>query len=588
MIRCATITPSPDESPAGSLRPSSNDALSPPPVDLLKRAPSEAGFTSDASGAGIGPMTRAVGIDLGTTNTVVAVVEGGEPTIVANAEGSRTTPSVVCFAQDGTVFVGQSAKNQVITNAERTVSSVKRHMGTDWMTDDIDGKRYLAHEISAIVLQKLKRDVDAYMGEEIADAVITVPAYFDDTQRQATKEAGQMAGFNVVRIINEPGAAALAYGLESSDKDQNVLIFALGGGTFDVSVLEIGEGVIEVKAASGDNRLGGDDWDARISAWLVDKCKSFHGIDLARDRMAMQRVHEASERAKIELSSQNTTTINLPYITVDADRNPLFLDESLSRRELQRITSDLLDRTRNPLERAISDAGLHVGDIDQIIMVGGATYMPAVTDLVTEVLGKEPIRTINPDLVVAAGAALAAGAMGGEPARSAVSPDAVPTTRSHSNGDSGIFISYRRSDDPSFAGRLHDRLAAKFGEAQIFMDVDRIELGLDFGEELERSLNSCSLMIAIIGRGWLDARAEDGSRRLDNPDDWVRLEIASALRRGIRVIPVLANGARMPRHGELPADLASLARRNAHSMSHARFGSDILKLISTIEQVLSS
>src|SRR5882757_2760161 len=291
-------------------------------------------------------MARAVGIDLGATNSVVAVLEGGEPTVIANSEGSRTTPSVVAFARNGEVLVGQSAKNQAVTNVDRTIRSVKRHIGTDWTTDDIDGKKYTAQEISARVLQKLKRDAEAYLGEDITDAVITVPAYFEDAQRQATKEAGQIAGLNVLRIVNEPTAAALAYGLEKGEKEQTILVFDLGGGTFDVSLLEIGEGVVEVRATSGDNHLGGDDWDDRIVGWLVDKFKGTSGIDLTKDKMAMQRLREAAEKAKIELSSSQSTSINLPYITVDADKNPLFLDEQLTRAEFQKITQDLLDRTR--------------------------------------------------------------------------------------------------------------------------------------------------------------------------------------------------------------------------------------------------
>src|SRR5690348_4643597 len=360
-------------------------------------------------------MARAVGIDLGTTNSVVAVLEGGEPTVIANSEGSRTTPSVVAFARNGEVLVGQSAKNQAVTNVDRTIRSVKRHIGTGWSTPDIDGKKYSAQEISARVLQKLKRDAEAYLGEEITDAVITVPAYFEDAQRQATKEAGQIAGLNVLRIVNEPTAAALAYGLDKGEKEQTILVFDLGGGTFDVSLLEIGEGVVEVKATNGDNHLGGDDWDERIITWLVDKFKSSQGIDLTRDKMAMQRLREAAERAKIELSSQNTATINLPYITVDADKNPLFLDETLSRAEFQRITSDLLDRTRAPFNQVVKDAGISVGQIDHVVMVGGSTRMPAVTELVKELTGgKEPNKGVNPDEVVAVGAALQAGVLRGE------------------------------------------------------------------------------------------------------------------------------------------------------------------------------
>ena len=355
-------------------------------------------------------MARAVGIDLGTTNSVVAVLEGGEPTVIANSEGSRTTPSIVAFAKNGEVLIGQPAKNQAVTNVDRTVRSVKRHMGTDWKTE-IDGKSYSAQEISARVLMKLKRDAEAYLGEPITDAVITVPAYFEDAQRQATKEAGQIAGLNVLRIVNEPTAAALAYGLDKGEKEQTILVFDLGGGTFDVSLLEIGEGVVEVRATSGDNHLGGDDWDQRIVDWLVDKFKQSSGIDLTKDKMALQRIREAAEKAKIELSSSNSANINLPYITVDADKNPLFLDETLTRAEFQRITSDLLDRTRAPFNNVIKDAGIKVGDIDHVVMVGGSTRMPAVTDLVKEMAGGEPNKGVNPDEVVAVGAALQAGVL---------------------------------------------------------------------------------------------------------------------------------------------------------------------------------
>ncbi len=360
-------------------------------------------------------MARAVGIDLGTTNSVVAVLEGGEPTVIANSEGARTTPSVVAFARNGEVLVGQSAKNQAVTNVDRTIRSVKRHIGTGWTTPDVDGKKYSAQEISARVLQKLKRDAEAYLGEDITDAVITVPAYFEDAQRQATKEAGQIAGLNVLRIVNEPTAAALAYGLDKGQKEQTILVFDLGGGTFDVSLLEIGEGVVEVKATNGDNHLGGDDWDERVIAWLVERFRASQGIDLAKDKMAMQRLREAAERAKIELSSQTTATINLPYITVDSDKNPLFLDESLSRAEFQRITSDLLDRTRAPFNQVVKDAGISVGEIDHVVLVGGSTRMPAVTELVKELTGgKEPNKGVNPDEVVAVGAALQAGVLRGE------------------------------------------------------------------------------------------------------------------------------------------------------------------------------
>ncbi len=359
-------------------------------------------------------MSRAVGIDLGTTNSVVAVLEGGEPTVIANAEGARTTPSIVAFAKNGEVLVGEVAKRQAVTNVDRTIRSVKRHMGTNW-TVNIDGKTYTAQEISARVLGKLKRDAESYLGEPVVDAVITVPAYFNDAQRQSTKEAGEIAGLNVLRIVNEPTAAALAYGLDKGEKEQTILVFDLGGGTFDVSLLEIGDGVVEVKATAGDNKLGGDDWDERVVKYLVDKFKMANGIDLTKDKMAMQRIREAAEKAKIELSSSQQTSINLPYITVDAEKNPLFLDESLSRAEFQKITSDLLDRTRNPFHQVIKDAGVKVGDIDHVVMVGGSTRMPAVTELVKELTGgKEPNKGVNPDEVVAVGAALQAGVLRGE------------------------------------------------------------------------------------------------------------------------------------------------------------------------------
>ncbi len=359
-------------------------------------------------------MARAVGIDLGTTNSVVAVLEGGEPTVIANSEGSRTTPSIVAFAKNGEVLTGQPAKNQAVTNVDRTVRSVKRHMGTDWSTE-VDGKSYSAQEISARVLMKLKRDAEAYLGEPITDAVITVPAYFEDAQRQATKEAGQVAGLNVLRIVNEPTAAALAYGLDKGDKEQTILVFDLGGGTFDVSLLEIGEGVVEVRATSGDNHLGGDDWDQRIVDWLVDKFKQSAGIDLNKDKMALQRIREAAEKAKIELSSSNSANINLPYITVDSEKNPMFLDETLSRAEFQRITSDLLDRARAPFNNVIKDAGVKVADIDHVVLVGGSTRMPAVSDLVKELTGgQEPNKGVNPDEVVAIGATLQAGVLRGD------------------------------------------------------------------------------------------------------------------------------------------------------------------------------
>ncbi|MDO4929194.1 MAG: molecular chaperone DnaK [Corynebacterium sp.] len=359
-------------------------------------------------------MARAVGIDLGTTNSVVSVLEGGEPVVIANSEGSRTTPSVVAFAKNGEVLVGQSAKNQAVTNVDRTIRSVKRHIGTDW-TVEIDDKKYTPQEISARTLMKLKRDAESYLGEDVADAVITVPAYFSDAQRQATKEAGQIAGLNVLRIVNEPTAAALAYGLEKGEKEQTILVFDLGGGTFDVSLLEIGDGVVEVRATAGDNELGGDDWDQRIVDWLVEKFKAANGVDLSKDKMAMQRLREAAEKAKIELSAQQSASINLPYITVDSDKNPLFLDETLSRTEFQKITQDLLDRTKTPFNQVIKDAGVSISEIDHVVLVGGSTRMPAVSELVKELTGgREPNKGVNPDEVVAVGAALQAGVLRGE------------------------------------------------------------------------------------------------------------------------------------------------------------------------------
>jgi len=357
-------------------------------------------------------MARAVGIDLGTTNSVVAVLEGGEPTVIPNAEGSRTTPSVVAFAKGGEVLVGEVAKRQAVTNIDRTIRSVKRHMGTNW-TVDIDGKAYTPQEISARVLMKLKRDAEAYLGEPVTNAVITVPAYFSDAERQATKEAGEIAGLSVDRIINEPTAAALAYGLDKSD-EQTILVFDLGGGTFDVSLLEIADGVFEVKATKGDNRLGGDDWDQRVVDWLVTQFKNANGIDLSKDKMARQRLQEAAERAKIELSSAQEASINLPYITAGAE-GPLHLDERLTRAEFQRMTQDLLDRCRSPFNAVIADANTSIAKIDHVILVGGSTRMPAVVDLVKELTGgKEPNKGVNPDEVVALGASLQAGVLKGE------------------------------------------------------------------------------------------------------------------------------------------------------------------------------
>ena len=358
-------------------------------------------------------MARAVGIDLGTTNSVIAVLEGGEPTVIPNAEGSRTTPSVVAFTKNGEVLTGEVAKRQAVTNPERTIRSVKRHMGTSW-TSQIDGKTYHPQQISAFVLQKLKRDGEAYLGEPITNAVITVPAYFGDAERQATKEAGEIAGLTVDRIINEPTAAALAYGLDKGDQEQTVLVFDLGGGTFDVSLLDISEGVFEVKATKGDPRLGGDDWDQRVIDWLVTQFKNKTGIDLAKDKMAGQRLKEAAERAKIELSQVQETEINLPYITAGAE-GPLHLEEKLTRAEFQRMTQDLLDRCKGPFQSVLSDANTSVSKIDHVILVGGSTRMPAVADLVKELTGgKEPNKSVNPDEVVALGAALQAGVLKGE------------------------------------------------------------------------------------------------------------------------------------------------------------------------------
>lgn len=359
-------------------------------------------------------MARAVGIDLGTTNSCVSVLEGGEATVIANAEGARTTPSIVAFAKNGEVLVGEVAKRQSVTNVERTIRSVKRHMGTNW-TMDVDGKKYTAQEISARILQKLKRDAEAYLGDTVTDAVITVPAYFNDAQRQATKEAGEIAGLNVLRIINEPTSAALAYGLDKGDKEQTILVFDLGGGTFDVSLLEIGDGVVEVKATNGDNHLGGDDWDQSVVDYLVKTFAAKTGMDLTKDKMAMQRVREAAEKAKIELSSSQQTSINLPYITVDAEKNPLFLDETITRAQFQAMTSDLLERCRKPFQAVLKDAGIPVSDIHHVVLVGGSTRMPAVVDLVKELTGgREPNKGVNPDEVVAVGASLQAGVIKGE------------------------------------------------------------------------------------------------------------------------------------------------------------------------------
>ena len=356
-------------------------------------------------------MPKAVGIDLGTTNSVVSVLEAGEPVVVPNAEGSRTTPSVVAFSKTGEVLVGEVAKRQAITNPDRTIRSVKRHMGTDWSID-IDGRAYTAQEISARVLQKLKRDAEAYLGDSVNQAVVTVPAYFGDAERQATKEAGEIAGLEVLRIINEPTAAALAYGLDK-DHDQTILVFDLGGGTFDVSILDLGEGVFEVKSTAGNTHLGGDDWDQRVIDWLVSEFKNAHGVDLSADKMAVQRLKEAAEKAKIELSSLQETNVNLPFITATSE-GPLHLDLTLTRSKFQELSADLLDSCRGPFEQAIRDAGLSKEEIDRVILVGGSTRMPAVADLVHELTGKDADKGVNPDEAVAVGASLQAGVLKGD------------------------------------------------------------------------------------------------------------------------------------------------------------------------------
>ncbi|MGE9808533.1 MULTISPECIES: molecular chaperone DnaK [unclassified Janibacter] len=365
-------------------------------------------------------MARAVGIDLGTTNSAVAVLEGGEPTIIANAEGGRTTPSVVAFSKGGEVLVGEVAKRQAVTNADRTLRSVKRHIGTDWKSEDIDGKQYTAQEISARTLQKLKRDAEAYLGEEVTDAVITVPAYFDDHERQATKEAGEIAGLNVLRIVNEPTAAALAYGLDKGKEDELILVFDLGGGTFDVSLLEVGKdpedgfSTIQVRATSGDNQLGGDDWDERIVKHLLTTVKNSSGVDLSKDKIAMQRLRDAAEQAKKELSSATNTNISMQYLSM-SENGPIHLDESLSRAQFEQMTKDLLDRTKAPFQNVIKDAGISLSEIDHVVLVGGSTRMPAVSELVKEMTGgKEPNKGVNPDEVVALGASLQAGVLKGE------------------------------------------------------------------------------------------------------------------------------------------------------------------------------
>ncbi|SDP49883.1 molecular chaperone DnaK [Pedococcus dokdonensis] len=365
-------------------------------------------------------MARAVGIDLGTTNSAVAVLEGGEPTIIANAEGGRTTPSVVAFSKGGEVLVGEIAKRQAVTNVDRTIRSVKRHIGTDWKSPEIDGKTYTAQEISARILQKLKRDAESYLGEDVTDAVITVPAYFDDHERQATKEAGEIAGLNVLRIINEPTAAALAYGLDKGKEDELILVFDLGGGTFDVSLLEVGKdpedgfSTIQVRATSGDNQLGGDDWDERIVNHLLTTVKNTSGVDLSKDKIAMQRLRDAAEQAKKELSSSTSTNVSMQYLSM-SENGPIHLEETISRAQFEQLTKDLLDRTKQPFQNVIKDAGIALSDIDHVVLVGGSTRMPAVSALVKELTGgKEPNKGVNPDEVVAVGASLQAGVLKGE------------------------------------------------------------------------------------------------------------------------------------------------------------------------------
>ena len=400
-------------------------------------------------------MPKAVGIDLGTTNSVVSTLEAGDPVVIPNAEGSRTTPSVVAFSKAAEVLVGEVAKRQAITNPDRTVRSVKRHMGTSWSID-IDGKKYTAQEISARILQKLKRDAEAYLGDSVNQAVITVPAYFDDAQRTATKEAGQIAGLEVLRIINEPTAAALAYGLDK-ESDQTILVFDLGGGTFDVSVLEIGEGVFEVKSTHGDTQLGGDDWDQKVIDWLVTSFKNDHGVDLSKDGMAMQRLKEAAEKAKIELSAVQQTTVNLPFITA-TNEGPLHLDYNLTRAKFQELTADLVEKLRSPFQQAIDDAGVDLVEIDHVILVGGSTRMPAIQDLVHDLTGKEPHKGVNPDEVVAVGAAIQAGVLKGEVKDVLLARRDPAVARHRDQGRRGHQADRAQHHDPDPAHRgLHHR-----------------------------------------------------------------------------------------------------------------------------------
>ena len=414
-----------------------------------------------------------------------SVLEGGDPVVIPNAEGSRTTPSVVAFSKSGEVLVGEVAKRQAITNPDRTFRSIKRHMGEDWKSDDVDGKRYTPQEISARILMKLKRDAESYLGDTVTQAVITVPAYFDDAQRTATKEAGQIAGLEVLRIINEPTAAALAYGLDKGAEDETVLVFDLGGGTFDVSVLEIGDGVFEVKSTHGDTHLGGDDWDQRVIDWLVQQFKSAHGVDLANDRMAAQRLKEAAEKAKIELSQVQQTQINLPFITATAD-GPLHLDESLSRSKFQEMTADLIERCRIPFEQALKDAGVAKGDLHHVILVGGSTRMPAVQDLVINLTGKEPNKSVNPDEVVAVGAAIQAGVLRGD-VKDVLLLDVTPLSPRHRDQgrrDDQAHRAQHHDPDPAHRGVHHGRghaavgrdprAAGRAGDGQLQQDARQV------------------------------------------------------------------------------------------------------------------
>jgi molecular chaperone DnaK len=421
-------------------------------------------------------MGRAVGIDLGTTNSVVAVLEGSEPQVLGNAEGHRTTPSVVAFSKGGEVLVGDQAKRQAITNPDRTVRSVKRHMGTDWNVE-IGDKAYTAQEISARILQKLKRDAEAFLGEPVTEAVITVPAYFGDSQRQATKEAGQIAGLEVLRIVNEPTAASLAYGLDKSD-DHLILVYDLGGGTFDVSVLEIGEGVFEVKSTSGDTQLGGDDWDERVITWLVDRFKGSHGVDLSKDKMALTRLKEAAEKAKIELSSVSETEINLPFITA-TNEGPIHLLEKLTRAEFEQMTEDLVERARKPFQQAIKDAGVKTDDIDHIILVGGSTRMPAVQALVQELAGKEPHKGVNPDEVVALGAAIQAGVLKGD-VKGILLLDVTPLTLGVET-EGGVFTKMieRNTTIPTRRGEIFTTAADNQPEVEIHVMQGERAMAMD-------------------------------------------------------------------------------------------------------------